>query len=229
MHKNLIRTYGALAILYVVFTMVVLAVPFVKNAVFWVAYLFVLPAFALQGYAIHKGFTQEEPIASKFYGFPIAQVGFVYLIGQLVASILFMALDRILPLWVVTVVSVVAMGIAGVGLITTDAMRDEILRQDNVLKKDVSTMRTLQSKTRMLVGQCEDSEVSAELMKLAEAVQYSDPVSSKALEQIEFDLTQLVDELQKAVVEQEYSSSKILIKKITNTLTERNRLCKLNK
>lgn len=229
MRKNLIRAYAVLAILFVVFTVVVFAVPFVKNGVFGVSYLFALVAIVLQGYAIYKGFSRDEPLASKFYGFPVAQVGFVYLVTQLALSLLFMALGAFLPLWVVLVVCVIALGAAGVGLISTDAMREEILRQDEVLKKDVSMMRALQSKTRMLTGQCANSEVAALLSKLAEAVQYSDPVSSEALQQIEFDLTQLVDELQKAVVEQEYDAAKELIKKAENTLTERNRLCKLNK
>lgn len=229
MRKNLIRTCGALAILLVVLTVVVFAVPFVKNGVFWLAYLFVWAAIALQGYAIYKGFSRDEPLASKFYGFPVARVGFVYLVAQLILSLLSMALSTVLPIWVVLVLSVIALGAAGVGLISTDAMREEILRQDEILKKDVSIMRTLQSKTRMLIGQCGDAELSAGLSKLAEAVQYSDPVSSDALEEIEFELTQLVDELQKAVVEQEYVAAQKLVKKAVDTLTERNRLCKLNK
>ena len=229
MRKNLIRAYGVLAILFVVLTVIVFAVPFVKNAVFWVAYLFVLVAIALQGYAIYKGFSKDEPLASKFYGFPVARVGFVYLIVQLILSLLSIMFSTVLPLWMVLVLSVIALGAAGVGLITTDAMREEILRQDEALKKDVSTMRALQSKTRMLVGQCENASVSAELSKLSEAMRYSDPVSSEALQKIEFELTQLVDELQKAVVEQEYDSAIVLIKKTMNTLMERNQLCKLNK
>ena len=229
MHKNLIRTYGVLAILFAVLTVVVFAVPFVKNGVFWVSYLFALISIVLQGYAIHKGFSRDEPLASKFYGFPVAQVGLAYMVVQLILSLLFMALAALLPLWVTLVVYSVALGAAGVGLITTDAMREEILRQDEVLKKNVSLMRALQSKTRMLPGQCANPEVAAQLSSLAEAVQYSDPVSSESLQQIEYDLAQLVDELQKAVVEQEYSAAKELIKKAENTLVERNRLCKLNK
>lgn len=229
MRKNLIRAYSVLAILFVVLTIVVFAVPLVKNGVFWVSYLFALLSIILLGYAIYKGFSRDAPLASKFYGFPVARVGLVYMAAQLILSLLFMALATILPLWVVLVVCVIALGAAGVGLITTDAMREEILRQDEVLKKDVLAMRTLQSKTRMLTGQCADPETANLLSKLAEAIRYSDPVSCEALQQIEFDLAQTVDELQNAVVEQEYAAARELIKKAENTLTERNRLCKLNK
>lgn len=229
MSKNMLRTYGLLVILFMVFTVVVVAVPFVKNGVFVASYLFVLIAIVLQGYAIHKAFSREEPVTSKLYGFPVARVGFLYLVVQLIASVIFMALAAILPLWVAITVSVVALGTVSVGVITTDAMREEILRQDVVLKKDVSVMRTMQSKTRMLVGQCGDPSLAKELSKLAEAMRFSDPVSSEALQEIEFELSQLVDELQKAVLEQEYDTARQLLKKTLDTLTERNWLCKLKK
>lgn len=229
MSKNMLRTYGVLAILFVVFTVVVFAVPFLKNGVFGVSYLFVLLAIVLQGYSIHKAFSREEPVTSKLYGFPVARVGFIYLVVQIIASVIFMALGALVPLWVALVVSVVALGSASVGLITTDAMREEILRQDAVLKKDVSAMRAMQSKTRMLVGQCGDASLAEELSKLAEAVQYSDPVSSEALQEIEYELSQLIDDLQKAVMDQEYNAATQLLKKTLDTLRERNRLCKFNK
>lgn len=229
MRKNLVRTYGVLAIAFVVFTVVVLALPFVKNAVFWVSYLFVLLAIGVQGYAIHAAFSKDEPVTSKLYGFPVARIGFGYLVGQTIASLIFMALAAILPLWVAIVVSVVALGAAGVGLITTDAMREEILRQDAVLKKDVSAMRAMQSKGRLLVGQCEDAAMKQQLNRLAEALQYSDPVTVEATAAMEHELAELMEELQKAVVEQEFSAAAVLCQKSMDMLAERNRLCKLNK
>ena len=211
MRKNLVRTYGILAILFVVFTVVVFAVPFVKNAVFWVSYLFVMLAIGVQGYAIHTAFSKEEPVTSKLYGFPVARIGFIYLVAQTISSVIFMVLAVILPLWVAIVVSIVALGAAGVGLITTDAMR------------------AMQSKTRMLIGQCGDATLIPELRKLSETMQYSDPVSNEVLQAIEFELSQLIDEVQKAVVDQEYDAARLLVNRVMDTLIERNRVCKLKK
>ena len=123
MRKNIIRTYGVLAIFLVVFTVVVVAIPLSKNAAFWLSYLFVVIAIAVQGYAIYLGFSRKEPVSSKLYGFPVARVGFIYLIVQLLASVVFMILAPVMPIWVIVVVSVIALGAACAGLITTDAMR----------------------------------------------------------------------------------------------------------
>lgn len=229
MRKNIIRSYGVLAIFLVVFTVVVVAIPFSKNAAFWLSYLFVVIAIAVQGYAIYLGFSRKEPVSSKLYGFPVERVGFIYLIVQLLASVVFMILAPVIPIWVIVVISVIALGAAGAGLITTDAMRDEILRQDKVLQKNVSAMRAMQSKTRMLVGQCDAAFLSQELSNLAEDFQFSDPVSSEATEEIEYELSQLIDELQEALIEREYESAGTLQRKAQDLLKERNRICKLNK
>ena len=229
MRKNIIRTYGVLAIFLVVFTVVVVAIPLSKNAAFWLSYLFVVIAIAVQGYAIYLGFSRKEPVSSKLYGFPVARVGFIYLIVQLLASVVFMILAPVMSIWVIVVVSVIALGAAGAGLITTDAMRDEILRQDKVLQKNVSAMRAMQSKTRMLVGQCDDALLSQELSNLAEDLQFSDPVSSEATQEMEYELSQLIDELQEALMEREYESAGALQRKAQDLLKERNRICKLNK
>ena len=186
-------------------------------------------AIAVQGYAIYLGFSRKEPVSSKLYGFPVARVGFIYLIVQLLASVVFMIFASVMPIWVIVVVSVIALGAAGAGLITTDAMRDEILRQDKVLQKNVSAMRAMQSKTRMLVGQCDAAFLSQELSNLAEDFQFSDPVSSEATEEIEYELSQLIDELQEALIEREYESAGTLQRKAQDLLKERNRICKLNK
>ena len=117
---------------------------------------------------------------------------------------------------------------AAVGFIAADAMRDEVERQDVQLKKDVSAMRALQSKVNGIVGLC-GADIRPEVTKLAEELRYSDPVSSEALAEIEAELTAYTDELQAAVVDGDSASARELCRKISVTLLERNRLCKLNK
>jgi hypothetical protein len=67
------------------------------------------------------------------------------------------------------------------------------------------------------------------LAALSEALQYSDPISSPAIMEVEYQLSQLMDELEKAVVEEEYAAAHSLCAQAMQTLSERNRLCKLNK
>lgn len=228
MKKNEIRGIAVLGIIFVTLSVIAFAIPFAKNAAFWFSYIFAIISIGVQGYAAYSGFAKANS-KSKLYGFPIARIGTIYMIAQLVVSIIFMALAKIIPLPVVIVVCVVALAAVSVGIISAEAVRDELKHQDKKLKVNVKTIRGLQSKTRMLPTLSNDSELVKKLNKFADAMQYSDPVSNEALEQIEGELEALVDEIQQAIIDGDIASADSLLKKATLTLAERNRLCKLNK
>lgn len=227
MSKNKLRFYVVIAAIFVALTVIAFAVPFAKTGSFWVAYVFAVLALAAQIYAYPKAFAGESA-KSKFYGFPIAKLTTVYLAAQLVVSIISMAAAALVPVWIPAVISIVILCAAIVGFISADAMRDEVERQDVKIKKDVSAMRALQSKVNALPGQCSGESAKA-LEKLAEDLRYSDPVSSDATAEIEAELKALLDEIQTAVVDGDNNAITTLCRKAGITLTERNRLCKLNK
>ena len=218
-----------LALLFVVYTLIVLAVPFAKGGMFWLTYLFTAAAFGVQAYVFKLSFEKEAGAKSKFYGFPIARVGVLYLAAQIVLGLVFMALAAVAPVWLALVLYLVLLAAAAVGVIATDSIRDEVERQDAQLKKDVATMRALQSKAAALPARCEDTTAKAALEKLAEEFRYSDPVSAPALADLETDMAAIMEELSAAVTDGDNAAVLALCKKISATLAERNRLCKLNK
>lgn len=229
MTKNEKRVCIVLAIILVVFAVISLAVPFVKSGVFLLSFVFGIIAIAVQLYVLKTAFGKDESPRSKFYGFPIAKIGFVYMVAQLLLSLVFMAIGFMCPIWIPVIVYVAMLGGAIIGFIAADVTRDEIERQDVVLKTDTECMQTLRSIVYPLSGQTEDSECSELLKKLAEEFKYSDPVSSDSIKDIEKELTVQVSELQKAVIDADVEAIKALCQKIKITLTERNRLCKLTK
>ena len=222
--KNAIRTLAVTAILLVVLCVIAFAVPFHRGGVFWVSFVFALVALCAQLYVLKSAFANGEDARSKFYGFPIAKIGFIYLVAQFVLSILFMALGKWIPTWVAAVLFVLLLAAAAIGFIAAEATRDEVERQDTVLKKDVATMRTLQGKANVLAAGGDPA-----LRKLADELRYSDPVSSDALTKIESELTTVIDQLAEAVNDGDGDSAQTLAAKASQILTERNRLCKLSK
>ena len=229
MTKNEKRTCIVLVILLVVFAVIALAVPFVKGGVFWLSFVFGIIAIAVQLYVLKSAFGKDGSPRSKIYGFPIAKIGFVYMVAQLLLSLIFMALGFMCPMWIPVVIYVILLGAIAVGFIAADVTRDEIENQDVALKADTECMQNLRSIVYPLSGQIEDAECSEMLKKLAEEFKYSDPVSSDSIKDIEQELTALVNELQKAVIDADVEAIKVLCQKIKVTLIERNRICKLNK
>ena len=90
-------------------------------------------------------------------------------------------------------------------------------------------MRNLQSMSVTLVGLCANEETKKIMRNVADEFKYSDPVSSEQTQNIESELQSQMDEIQKAIVDEDNEAVKILCKRMLVCLAERNRICKLNK
>lgn len=229
MSKTKVRLVAVLIILLVVFSVIAFAMPFEKNNIFWLSYLFGILALVVQLYMLKVSFGKEKSVKSRFYGFPIAQVGVVYLAVQIATSIVFICLASFVPIQIPVILYVVLLAAAMIGFVATDTVRDEIERQDMQLAKNVGCMQELRSKAASLPALCEDVETKKILVDLSDKFKYSDPVSAPAVEEAEKEIAVMVSELQSAVLENDIDCIRSLCQKASMSLDERNRICKLNK
>lgn len=182
MNKDSIRALIVAVVTLVIYNLVVFLIPFRMKGVFWTSYIFTLIAFAVVVASVYIAFIRKPDAKSRFYGFPIAKIGVIYGIAQLAVGLVFMALDKIIPVWLAVLVYGVGLCLAVIGLISADAVRDEIEKQDEKLKKDVELMRSLQSKVNQMVNMCDDADAVTELKAFAEEIKYSDPVRAMLLQ-----------------------------------------------
>ena len=227
MSKNQKRTSVILAIVFIVFSIIAFALPFKKDALFWLSYVFGAAAILLQLYVLKTAFHGTDSVRSRFYGVPIAQAGLTYMVVQLVLSIIFMALAPVAPAWVGVILFVLVLAIALIVFIGADAMRDEVERQDEKLEVDTSCMTTMRSLVYPLAGRCTDKDTK--LAALADEFRYSDPVSSDALKAVEAELESSVSDLQAEVSGGDKGRIISAADRTSGLLAERNRLCRLNK
>ena len=225
MKKGTLRAIAALGIVLVLYHLIVFMLPFTKNTVFWLSYGFTLTAFAVGAGAIVMAFVKNGDAKSRFYGFPIARLGLIYAAAQLIDGLVFMALGKWVIWWIPALIYALGLGVALLGLLGTEGTLEEIQTQDATLKKNVTLMRSLQSKVSQMAAQSDDAGIKV----LAEEFRYSDPVSSEAIAGAEADLAATVDELQAAFVDGDKDALAQLCRKASALLAERNRLCKLNK
>lgn len=227
MKKNNARMLAIWGILLALYNLISFVVQFEHNTVFWLSYGFSLAAFAVLFASWYFGDFKGDNTRSKFYGLPILKIGVTYFVVQIFAGWVVMTVKTV-PTRVAIIVYAVALVVTVVGIIGADAVRDEIQTKDNKLKKNVNSMRSLQSQANQLVGQA-NGEAKKSLQKLAENLRYSDPVSSEMSRDAEIDLMALLTDLQAAVVDNDEVSVIALCRKAEAVLTERNRLCKLGK
>ena len=225
MKKDTIRTIVVAVVTLVIYNLIALAIPFAYTAAFWISYGFTLAAFLVVAASIYIAFIKNPDAKSRFYGFPIARIGVLYGGIQLVGSLTVMALAKWIPGWIPTLVYAIGLGAAVIGILSAEAVVEEIQAQDVKLKKDVTLMRSLQSKISQIASQTDNAGIKA----LAEEFRYSDPVSNDAIADAEADLAAAVDQLQAAFVDGDNELMAQLCRKASALLAERNRICKLNK
>ena len=130
MSKNGLRGCIVLAVILAVFSVIAFAAPFSMTAAFWIAFISGVIAILFQIYVFGTSFSKGKDAKSRFYGFPIARIGIIYLVVQLAVSIAEMAWASKIPAWVVLIINVIIFAVAAIGCIAAETVRDEVVRQD---------------------------------------------------------------------------------------------------
>ena len=222
MKKNKGMAYAVLAIAFVLFNVIAFAIPTAKTATFWIAYAFSVVAFALQIVIWKFAFKGTDTLKSKFLGIPLISVGITYLIVQIIAIAIFMALP-LTASWIAIVVCALILGISAICLIGTETGREEINRVEEKVEKKVFYIKSLQVDIEMLASAERDADTKAALTKLAEKIRFSDPMSNEVLAELEAEITAKVKELKTAENKAE------IITVLDSLIAERNKKAKLLK
>lgn len=221
MKKNSTKGYVILGILFTLVSIIAFAVPTLKTATFWIAYVFTAAAFAAQ-IIIWRTALGKEALKSKFLGFPVVHIGIVYAIIQTVAFAVFL-FAPMLPVWSAIVVCSIIAGVSAVCMISTDAGLNEIERVEAEVQEKVFFIRELQADIELIATTETDADTKAELTRLAEKISFSDPMSNEQLMYLENKISTKVLKLKTATNKVE------IITELTLLLDERNKKCKILK
>jgi hypothetical protein len=228
MTKNKGLAITILGLILAVFQVLVFLIPFERGSVFWVAYGFTTFAILAQAAVVYIAVGKADTMKSKFMGFPIVHIGFVYLVAQLIIGGASMLLPMI-PSWLSIIVQVVVLFVAAVSLIATEAGRDEINRIDKQVEQKVMFIQSLQVDLQMLLQKTDDVLVKKQLSALIDSVKYSDPMTSDALVPLERSLEETLAKLECAIQEKNTQTAGQLAEEFNQLLTQRNKKCKILK
>ena len=229
--KKAKSTIAVYAIILTVYILAFLIVPFNKCAASWISFIFTIIAIASSLFICAIAFMAKETLVSKIYGFPIFRVGAIYAVVQLVVGVIICAIGAfvVVPYWVALLLSILFLGAAAIGVIITDNTRDLIEESDDSVKVETKNVTYFQINIAGIVDVCENQDIKTELETLNELFKFSDPVTNEETKESEEALKTMLAELKALVVDGSTDDIKVLIKKITNALNERNRICKVTK
>lgn len=228
-NRSMIAVWAIAAVVYVLAFAIV---PFPKNSVsVWIAFLFTLVSVAASLFTALKAFGDNGEVVSKFYGYPIFKIGTVYVVVQMLFSVIVFTVSALVkvPYWIALLPSVVFSGIAAIGFIAADNAKDIVEKADEDLKTVTKAVEMFRGDMASVVDLAKDDKIKAELEKLAEEFRYSDPVSSEATKTLETKISDEIAELRDMVQTKDSEKAKTKITEIRRLLNERNRVCKLNK
>ena len=220
--KKKVMAYSVLGIVFALFNVLAFVIPTEKTATFWITYAFSVVAFGLQIGIWNFAFKGAETLKSKYLCIPLISVGARYLVVQVIAFAVFMAFP-FLPSWIPIVVCSVILGIFAICLIGTETGREEINRVEEKVEKKVFYIKSLQVDVELLAESENNPEIKAELLKLADKIRFSDPMSSDALTEVE-------ETIANKIVELKTDENKLAVIAAMSTLiAERNQKAKILK
>ena len=227
-NKSIIAVYGILAFIYLI---AFITIPFLKNAASWISFVFTLISFVLSlGVSLYV-FGKEDEMTSKFYGFPIFKIAYMYPLIQFVVGVIICLIAAFVavPYWVALILSLIILGVSAIGVIATDNARDIVEENEAEVERVTKATKIFNLNIASVLDLCTEPSVKIELEKLAESFRFSDPVSSDATEDIESTIMEKLENLKISISSSDSDENIAKITELKNLLAERNRICKVSK
>lgn len=222
--KSAVVIYGIIAALFILLTVLI---PFPKPASSWIMFAFSIISLAVGAGISLYAFGKPKDLMSKFYGYPIFRIGYLYTAAQLITTVILYAVGAFfnVPYWIGLLLSLIYTGAAGIGFIVADNSRDFI---ENI---DVNTVNATKNVTRFqidisdILDTCKDEKTREPLQNLVTKFKYSDPVSIEETKEIESEITKELKALKTSVSGKNTEATLVQIEKVVNLLNSRNRIC----
>lgn len=222
--KSAAVIYGIAALVFVV---LVLVIPFSKPAASWVMFAFSIISFILGLVISLYAFSKSETLVSKFYGYPVFRIGFLYTTLQVILSIVIFAIGAFVnvPYWVGITISVLLLGMAAMGVIAVDNARDYVEDIDVKTVSSIKAVTKFNNDIADILDLCKSDIVREPLQKLVTKFKYSDPVSSPTTEEKECRIEDELERLRYLVSSNDEQRAIAQIEIVSNLLNSRNRIC----
>ena len=227
-NKSFIAVFGILAFIYLIAFVII---PFPKPAASWISFVFTLVSFVLSLGVTLYVFGKDDEMTSKFYGFPIFKIAYMYPLIQFVVGLIIciVAAFVAVPYWIALVLSLIILGASAIGVIATDNARDIVEQTEAESERVTKATKMFNLNIASVLDLCTEPSVKIELEKLAESFRFSDPVSSDATEDIESTIMEKLEILKISISSSDSDENIAKITELKNLLAERNRICKVSK
>ncbi len=236
--KRAFRIYLiAWAILFVIFNVVVIALP-KETTIAGITYtkLGGLPWITLivfelcfVGHLICTWIAlKQNKLSGTFYRLPLIRLSYACIIVTTVIGCVMMAVPN-LPDWIPLIVALIIMALYAVAVLKAAAAAEIVEEIDEKVQAKTTFIRTLTVDAQTLLSRAKSEPVKAACKKVFEAVRYSDPMTSDALADVENRIRTEFNAFTDAVLSDNADAVNASADELLTLIKERNSRCKMEK
>lgn len=221
-------TAAILATIFIAYNAILFVICGFKNhtAIFWTSWIFMIIAFAAVTVSAMLLGKKGLILRDWLFGFPIVKHSAIFIIVEFCASTLCIIFEQHLKWGWVFAGQFLFLCVYGICAVSCFISKETIEEINQNTSNKTRVIKLLRVDVEMLIQKCDDDETKTLFRKLAEAIRYSDPVSSESLGDLEEELARTVSECDIAVSEKNYPLAKELCAKAMLQLDQRNKKCK---
>ena len=194
---------------------------------FWIGYAFILISFIGQlACACHT--LKEENARKLFYNISLLKTSYTGLIISFVIGGLCMLISP-LPYWVGGILCAVVLGLNTIAVAKAAAAIDLVSAMDEKIKAQTFFIKSLTVDSESLLSRAKSEEAKRLCKKVYEAVRFSDPMSSDALEDLERKISAAFQKLSVAIGAEDQDAANSIAEEFLILIDERNKKCRMLK
>lgn len=208
-------------VIFLVYNLFVFLFMHPVTPVFWISYGFMILAFVLQIVGMYLSF-KEFNVQAVFFGIPLSQFTLFYFFAELFMSLVFMIFQSV-PWKIPVFLQILLLAVYAVVAILSVFARDAAVASSDKIKQQATAMRMNTVDIEMLRDSVKDPELKTQLGRLAEAVKYSDPMTTDAVADVDARIHQETFALQTYCEDGDLENARTSCAKLQRLYVERNK------
>lgn len=191
---------------------------------FWSGYVFITLAFIGQLVCAYIAFKADNP-KKLFYNLPLITISYSGLILTVVIGAACMAIPN-LPNWVGIIVCLLILAFNAIAVVKAAAAAELVSEVDDKVKAQTQFIKMAAVDAQNITNRAQSAAAKAECKRVYEALRYSDPMSTPALEAEEAKISAALGDLAAAVSAGDDEKVTAAANELILLVKERNNKCK---
>lgn len=212
-------------IFLLVYVVVILLVPFVRNKIFWCTFVITIIEYCfISAIVIRAINTNKEKI------FELAKIRYscVFFLMCTVINLVVMVNGK-LPIWGVIIPNVITIGVYAVAIMIFSELKNKDDNFEKGLHERTREFKVYSLKIEQFLLKACGFELRKSLNEILEVLKYSDPVTLEQLFDLNSNINRCIDKLEELIHLEKEAEAIECSNNLLALLQERNRLCKLHK